>query len=82
MSLENLNKASHYSKYFGKFYRRNKVGDPRYDLPGCLISKFCEAAREFASYKRELLMKLKAVTIAYLHSLSQRNALGSAHEWF
>jgi hypothetical protein len=21
MSLENLNKASHYSKYFGKFYR-------------------------------------------------------------
>jgi hypothetical protein len=27
-------------------------------------------------------MKLKAVTIAYLHSLSQRNALGSAHKWF
>jgi len=26
MSLENLNKASHYSKYFGKFYRCNKWG--------------------------------------------------------
>ena len=27
-------------------------------------------------------MKLKAVTIAYVHSLSQRNALGSAQNFF
>jgi len=49
MSLENLNKASHYSKYFGKFYRCNQWGIFAMAVPGCLISKCFEAARECAS---------------------------------
>jgi hypothetical protein len=79
MSLENLNKASHYSKYFGKFYRCDT-----WVILGmaCSDVSYLNVVKRFVSLHptKSTAREIESCHTRLSTSLGQRNALGSAHK--